>query len=105
VSNSRKNREYESLGARCAAPDSRAMAYRTTYTRAYSKSSARQFVSAKEPTGDALSDTALVKEFRNHADKRNRESTALVSDSDRIIDTLKRAFNKHYKDGETLADI
>jgi hypothetical protein len=27
-------------------------------------------------------------------------ATALVSASDRIVDTLKRAFNKYYEDGE-----
>jgi hypothetical protein len=108
VSNARKNLEHKSLDARCAAPDSRAMANRTIYTRAYSKSSAGQFVSAKGPKGDPLSDTALVEEFRNHA-KWNREPTALVSGSDRIVNTLTRAFNKHfrddYKDGESAADI
>jgi hypothetical protein len=81
------------------------MANRTIYTRAYSKSSAGQFVSAKGPKGDPLSDTALVQEFRNHADKWNRKPTALVSGSKRIVDTLKRAFDKCYKDGESLADI
>jgi hypothetical protein len=108
VSNARKNLEHKSLDARCAAPDSRAMANRTIYTRAYSKSSAGQFVSAKGPKGDPLSDTALVEEFRNHA-KWNREPTALVSGSDRIVDTLTRAFDKHfgddYRDGESAADI
>ena len=109
MSNARKDLEYESLDARCAAPDSRAMANRTIYTRAYSKSSAGQFVSARGPKGDALSDTALVEEFRNHAKKRNLEPTALVSGSDRIVDTLKRAFDKHYgdddRDRESAADI
>jgi hypothetical protein len=28
-----------------------------------------------------------------------------VSGSDRIVDTLKRAFDKHYEDGESSADI
>lgn len=93
------------MDTRCAAPDSRAMANRTIYTRAYSKSSAGQFVSAKGLKGDPLSKTALVEEFRNHADKWNREPTALVSGSDRIVDTLKRAFDKHYEDGESAADI
>ena len=81
------------------------MANPTIYTRAYSKSSAGQFVAAKAPRGDPLSDTALFEEFQNHANKWNREPTALVSGSDRIVDTLKRAFNKHYKDGEPSADI
>ena len=81
------------------------MANRTIYTRAYSNSSAGQLVSAKGPNGDPLSDTALVEEFRNHAEPWNREPTALVSGSDRIVDTLKRAFQKHYEDGESSADI
>jgi len=29
----------------------------------------------------------------------------LVSGSDRIVDTLKRAFDKYYEDGESSADI
>jgi hypothetical protein len=108
VSNARKNLEHKSLDTRCAAPDSRAIANRTIYTRAYSKSSAGQFVSAKGPKGDPLSDTALVKEFRNYA-KWNREPTALVSGSNCIVDTLTRAFDKHfgdnYRDSESAADI
>lgn len=31
--------------------------------------------------------------------------TALVSVSDRIIDTVNRAFDKHYEDGEPAANI
>ncbi|CAF9915430.1 MAG: hypothetical protein ALECFALPRED_010194 [Alectoria fallacina] len=78
---------------------------RTIYTRAYSKSSGGQFASRKAPKGDPLSYTALLEEFRNHANRWNREPTALVSGSDRIVDTLKRAFDKHYKDGESSAEI
>ena len=81
------------------------MANRMIYTRAYSKSSAAKLVSAKAPTGDPLSDTALLEEFRNHAKKRNPEPTALISGSDHIVDTLTRAFDKHYKDGEPSAGI
>ncbi|KAL9105178.1 MAG: hypothetical protein Q9227_009591 [Pyrenula ochraceoflavens] len=81
------------------------MAKRTIYTRAYSKSGAGQFVSAKAPKGDPLSYTALLEEFRNHANRWSREPTALVSGSDRIVDTLKRAFDKHYKDCESSAEI
>ncbi|KAL8669126.1 MAG: hypothetical protein Q9168_006266 [Polycauliona sp. 1 TL-2023] len=79
------------------------MANRTIYTRAYSKSSAGRFVCAKAPKGDPLSCTALLEEFRNHANPDNREPTALVSGSDRIVDTLKRAFDKHK--GESSAEI
>lgn len=103
--NARKDLMYKSLDAPCDAPDHRAMANRTIYTRAYSKSSVGQFVSAKAPKGDPLSDTALLEEFRNHANKWNREPTALVSGSDRIIDTLKRAFDKHCEGGESSAEI
>lgn len=109
MSNARKNLEHKSLDTRCATPNSRAMANRTIYTRAYSKSSAGRFVSAKGPKGDPLSDIALLEEFRNHARKGNLEPTALVSGSDRIVDTLTRAFEKYfgddYRDGELAADI
>lgn len=81
------------------------MANRTIYTRAYSKSSAGQLGSGKGPKGDPLSDTDLLEEFRNHARRRNRKPTALVSGSDRIVDTVKRAFDKHYEDGEPSAEI
>ena len=84
------------------------MANRTIYTRVYSKRSARRFVSGKGPRGDLLSDITLIEEFRNHA-KWNREPTALVSGSDRIVDTLQRAFDMRYgddyRDGEPAADI
>ncbi|KAM0797760.1 hypothetical protein BDR22DRAFT_862258 [Usnea florida] len=81
------------------------MADSEIYTRAYSKSSAGQLFSAKGPNGDPLSYTALLEEFRNHAKIENREPTALVSASDRIVDTLKRAFNKHYEHGESSVEI
>jgi hypothetical protein len=81
------------------------MADRTIYTRAYSESSASKLVSAKAPKGDPLSDTALLKEFRNHAKEWNEEPTALVSGNGRIVDTLKRAFDKHHGDGESPVDI
>ena len=103
--NARKDLVFEGLDAPCDTPDHRAMANREIYTRAYSKSSAGQFVSAKGPKGDQLSETALLKEFRNHAKIENREPTALVSASDRIVDTLKRAFHKHYEDDESSEEI
>ena len=87
------------------ASDSRTMANHTMYTRVYSERSAGKLESAKGPNGAPLSDIALLKEFRNHSKKWNRVSTALVSGSDRIVDTLKRAFEKHYKDGESSEDI
>jgi hypothetical protein len=81
------------------------MAHRTIYTRVYSKGSAGQLVSAKGSKGDPLSATALLSEFRNHAIIRNEKPTALVSVSDRIIDTLQRAFEKHDVYHESPADI
>ena len=77
----------------------------TVYTRVYSKSNAGQFVSGKGSKGGPLSYTALLEEFRNHANKRNRKPTALVSASDRIVDTVKRAFEKHCEDDESSAEI
>ncbi|CAG9949078.1 unnamed protein product [Clonostachys rosea f. rosea IK726] len=47
----------------------------------------------------------LLGEFQNHANKYNEEPTALVSVSNRIIDTLNRAFHMHLVDGEDLSDI
>ena len=79
------------------------MATRTIYTRAYSKRSVGQLVSAKGLNGYPLFRTDLLNEFRNHANKMNRTPTALVSVSDRIVDTVKRAFDKHY-DGESPED-
>ncbi|OBT51809.1 hypothetical protein VE04_08748 [Pseudogymnoascus sp. 24MN13] len=81
------------------------MANRTMYTRVYSTRSDRQLVSGRGPNGDPLSRAALLGEFWNHANYWNREPTALVSCSDRIIDTLRRAFGMHYGDGEPSADI
>jgi hypothetical protein len=108
VSNARKNLDFQS-DTHCAAPDSRDMAKRTIYTRVYSKRSAGRFISCKGPKGGPLFDASLIKEFRNHAKFQNhgesQELTALVSGSDRIIDTLRRAFDKHYRDGESAADI
>lgn len=79
------------------------MANPTIYTRVYSRRSAGELVSGKAPRGDPLSNTALLEEFRNHANQK--KFTALVSASDRIIDTLKRAFEKHYIYNESSADI
>ncbi|KXJ84777.1 hypothetical protein Micbo1qcDRAFT_154686 [Microdochium bolleyi] len=76
-----------------------------TYSRAYSNNSAGQLVSAKGLKGDPLSPMQLLSEFRNHAKLWNRTPTALVSASNRIVDTTKRAFDKHYVDGEPPVDI
>lgn len=76
----------------------------TIYTRKYSTSSAGRLVSAKAPKGHPLSHRALLEESRNHADKYSQESLALVSGSDRIVDSLKRAFDKH-SNGESPTEI
>lgn len=81
------------------------MAGRTIYTRAYSSDSAGGLTAAKATKGDPLSETNLLEEFLNHADPWNREPTALISCSDRIVDTMKRAFHKHFQDGEASADV
>jgi hypothetical protein len=93
------------LDAPLDAPHSPAMDNRVVYTRVYSESSAGQLASGKAPKGDPLSKTALLDEFRNHANKSNRKPTALVSGSNRIVDTLRRALEKHYKDKESSEDI
>jgi hypothetical protein len=81
------------------------MANRTIYTLTYSTNSARQLVSGKGSKGDPSTDIALLYEFQNHANLENSNPTALVSCSDRIVDTLKRAFDKHYQNREPSADI
>ncbi|KAL8661500.1 MAG: hypothetical protein Q9168_008379 [Polycauliona sp. 1 TL-2023] len=75
------------------------------YTRTYSASSAGQLAAAKTPRGGCLSQAAILEEFRLHSDKENRTPTAFVSASDRIVDSVKRAFDKHYRDGESQAEI
>jgi hypothetical protein len=86
------------------APDDRIMANSINYSQTYSDSSAGQTISAKG-RGDPLADAALLYEFRNHANIWNREPTALVSVSSRIVDTLKRAFDKCYENDESPQDI
>lgn len=75
------------------------------YTRVYSKRSAGQLSSGKRPRGNPLTISQRRMEFRNHSQKSSRKPTALVSVSDRIIDTVRRAWAKHYNDGESPADI
>lgn len=81
------------------------MTKRTIYTRVYSNSSAGGLASARVPEGDPLSYSDLLEDFQKHANMGNREPTALVSVSDRIVDTVKRAFDKHYVDGDSLKEI
>lgn len=78
------------------------------YTRVYSNSSAGKLISGKKLRGyptPPLSDAALHSEFRNHANRQNREPTALVSASKHIIDTLKRAVEKYEVDDESPENI
>jgi hypothetical protein len=81
------------------------MAQGKIYTRVYSNTSPRQLVSGKGAKGSSLSRTQLRNEFRNHSVLRSQTPTALVSVSDRIIDTVKRAYEKHYIGNESPADI
>ncbi|KAI0113659.1 hypothetical protein GGR51DRAFT_506171 [Nemania sp. FL0031] len=76
-----------------------------TYTRVYSSSSARQLVSGRGRSGHELSMPELCKEFDKHSNLYNREPTALVSVSTRVLDTVRRAYAKHLEDGEPAADI
>lgn len=88
------------------------MARREIYTRVYSPSSVGDIVSGKvalvsgEETFDQrLAIEELHREFRNHADRSRRVRTALVSVSNRIIDTVKRAYEKHLVHREPAGDI
>ena len=81
------------------------MANRTIYTRVYSPSSAGQLNSGRGPTGPPLSGDELLAEFQRHADQYNPIPTALVSVSNRIVDTVHRAFKKHHIYEESPADI
>lgn len=77
----------------------------TIYTRVYSSRNAGQLSSGKGSEGPPLSTTQLHEEFRKHANLYNNEPTALVSVSNRIIDTLRRALVKYFRDGESPTDI
>ncbi|PON20064.1 hypothetical protein TGAM01_v211068 [Trichoderma gamsii] len=81
------------------------MAEYTIYTRVYSERSAGKLSSAKRPAHNALIHSELLDEFRNHAIRESTKPTALISASSRIIDTVRRVFDKWYTDGESLEDI
>lgn len=55
--------------------------------------------------GNQLAPDELLDEFEKHQDRWNQEPTALVSVSDRIVDTLKRALEMHYEDLESPSKI
>ena len=73
------------------------MADFTIYTRAYCEGSTGTLVSRRGPGREPLSQQNLLNEFRNHSNKKKRIHTALVSVSNRIVDTVKRAFDLHYE--------
>ncbi len=68
------------------------------FYRCFSNDSAGGLVSGKGRSLGQLSHDSLWTEFNNHAILRARVPTALVSVSSRVIDTIQRAFNKHYND-------
>ena len=73
--------------------------------RCYSDSSAGGLISGKDKDGRSLSNAALHSEFINHVQLRAQNPTALVSASNRLIDTLRRAFSKLYEDKEISSKI
>ncbi|KAJ8127518.1 hypothetical protein O1611_g6121 [Lasiodiplodia mahajangana] len=75
------------------------------YTRAYSSKNAGQLVSGKGRAGHTLSRKELSDEFDRHRDLGNRKPTALVSVSIRILDTVRRAYEKRFEGEEPAADI
>ncbi|KAK4086110.1 hypothetical protein Purlil1_9639 [Purpureocillium lilacinum] len=66
-------------------------------TRCYSDTSAGALSSGKGSNGPSQSLEMLLCEFSKHRIKKQTSPTSLVSVSDRILDTLKRAFNKYYE--------
>ncbi|ETS77430.1 hypothetical protein PFICI_11304 [Pestalotiopsis fici W106-1] len=74
------------------------------YTRAYAESSPRQLVSGKGMSSQPLSRNELLREFECHSVRHNKEPTALVSVSSRIVDTVNRAYELHW-DGEPAARV
>lgn len=81
------------------------MANRTIYTRAYSALSPRQLASGRGATGPPLAHDDLLDDFERHRDLENRQATALVSVSERIVDTLSRALGLHHTYGVPFHDI
>lgn len=76
-----------------------------TLTRSYSNRSAGKLSSGKGPTGAPHTLAGLLSEFEKHKELDNKIPTSLVSTSDRIIDTLKRAFNTYYDLGQSPDQI
>ncbi|KAI4909264.1 hypothetical protein J4E90_007961 [Alternaria incomplexa] len=75
------------------------------FYRCYSHISAGGLISGKGPGQARPLGDDLLPEFINHLVLHTTKPTALVSVSSRMIDTLRRAFNKCYKDGEDASQI
>ncbi|KAK8029295.1 hypothetical protein PG991_006351 [Apiospora marii] len=82
------------------------------YTRAFSSTSNRQLVSGRaqlaqflsNPDRYPLSRRSLHWNFRNHADKYSEEPTSIVSVSNRILDTITRAYGL-WQDGNDPGNV
>ncbi|KAG7291775.1 hypothetical protein NEMBOFW57_001795 [Staphylotrichum longicolle] len=81
------------------------MANCTIYTRAYSALSPRRLTSGKGATGPPLAPGKLLAEFKQHRRHKEKVATALVSVSDRIVDTISRALDLHHTDDVPIQDI
>ncbi|KAF2004753.1 hypothetical protein P154DRAFT_586372 [Amniculicola lignicola CBS 123094] len=75
------------------------------FYRCYSESSVGGLISGKGRGHGRLFSTALRSEFWNHVQLDNKKPTALVSTSNRLIDTIQRAFNKFYRNREHPGQI
>ncbi|KAL1591740.1 hypothetical protein SLS60_011739 [Paraconiothyrium brasiliense] len=70
------------------------------FSRAHSDSSAGGLISGKGRRHGRFLGPDLYSEFVNHMRLRSMKPTALISVSNRLIDTLRRAFSKFYEDEE-----
>ncbi|KAI4660758.1 uncharacterized protein J4E79_005326 [Alternaria viburni] len=77
----------------------------TYFYRCYSQTSAGGLISGKGPGQARPLGDNLLPEFINHLNLNTRKPTALVSVSSRVIDTLRRAFNKYYEYREDPSQI
>ena len=75
------------------------------FYRCYSHSSAGGLISGKGPRQARPLGDNLLPEFINHLNLNTRKPTALVSVSSRMIDTLRRAFNKFHVAREDPSQI
>ena len=75
------------------------------FYRCYSQTSAGGLISGKGPGQARPLGDNLLPEFINHLTLQTTRPTALVSVSSRMIDTLRRAFNKYYEYREDPSQI